>query len=154
MLVGVEEGKSKQRARARNRMNGIRRTKTRKDDGSARDVEKEGQRKVVEERVGEKQVRKERPAVSSCDVTQVPHGRLGERRWAGGQCSCTLLYSYLDPVFHQVYLASACLSFVFFLPDLSISFSDSCDISKETTITIVRSFTRAVMKALLKARSS
>lgn len=114
MLVGVEEGKSKQRARARNRTNGIRRTKTRKDDGSARDVEKEGQRKVAEERVGEKQVRKERPAVSSCDVTQVPHGRLGERRWAGGQCSCTLLYSYLDPVFHQVYLASMLVYLLFF----------------------------------------
>ncbi|XP_043529336.1 uncharacterized protein LOC122538906 [Frieseomelitta varia] len=49
-----EEGKSKQRARARNRTNGIRRTKTRRDD-SARDVEKEGQRKIAEERIGEKQ---------------------------------------------------------------------------------------------------
>ncbi|OAD54872.1 hypothetical protein WN48_06072 [Eufriesea mexicana] len=46
-------------------------------------VRKKGEREEVFRAADcEKQVRKERPAVSSCDVTQVPHGRLGNE---GGQ---------------------------------------------------------------------
>ena len=65
-----------------------------------------------------------------------------------------LVYSYLDSVFHQVYLAGTWLSFLFFfLPDLSISFSSFPAISRKRPPPS-RSFTRAVTKALLMARSS
>lgn len=73
---GKREEEKVNNARARNGIKGRRN----KDQGGGERVheEKERQRKVAEKRIGQKQVRRERPAVSLCDVTQVPHGRLGE----------------------------------------------------------------------------